>query len=160
MCPQGQSVLSGLLCNAIEATTTFVGSLAGFAVGGGGGALLTVAIGGVNLPAVPAEAYAGAAAGAGLGLAAGRAVTNVLFSENSGSSAGGSDPAAGLRRQLDAHQQKLEQYRANPDAFDNKGLLRNASPEVRQRIIQGRIRHLEGQIRNFQDQIRQLEGTP
>jgi len=92
LCPQNQSVLSGLLCSAIEATTTFVGSLAGFAVGGGGGALLAVATGGANIPAVPAEAYAGFAAGAGFGLAAGRAVTSVLFSENSGSSAGGAEP--------------------------------------------------------------------
>jgi hypothetical protein len=72
---------------------------------------------------------------------------------------GGGDPAAGLRRQLEAHQEKLEQYKADPDAFDNKDFLKNApDEEARQRIIEGRIRKLQGQIENFRKQIRDLEG--
>ena len=52
------------------------------------------------------------------------------------------------------HQQKLEAYKANPDAFDNKGFLKNApTPQIRQNIIDARIRHLEGEIKNFQNQI-------
>jgi len=86
-----------------------------------------------------------------------------MFSENQGSGGGGASEssarAAGLRTQLEAHQRKLEQYRANPDAFDNRGILRNATPEVRERIIQGRIRNLENQIRNFEEQIQRIEGA-
>lgn len=42
---------------------------------------------------------------------------------------------------------------------DNLGYLDRApSPEVRQRIIDGRIRHLENEIRAFQDQIDKLLG--
>ncbi|MFO0579732.1 MAG: hypothetical protein U1A78_37640 [Polyangia bacterium] len=52
------------------------------------------------------------------------------------------------------HIQKLEAYKANPDAFDNQGYLRNApSAEVRDKIIRQRIKHLEGEIRNFDQQI-------
>jgi hypothetical protein len=57
------------------------------------------------------------------------------------------------------HRTKLDAFRRNPDAFDNKGFLRNApSPEVRERIIQGRLRHLEQEIRNFEQQIERLRG--
>lgn len=60
----------------------------------------------------------------------------------------------GLEKQLEKHIQKLEQYKANPFAFDNKGLLRNApSDEIRQKIIAGRIRKLEGQIETFRKAI-------
>jgi RHS repeat-associated protein len=55
------------------------------------------------------------------------------------------------------HRTKLDAFRRNPDAFDNKGFLKNApSAEVREQIIQGRIRHLENEIRNFEQQIERL----
>jgi hypothetical protein len=64
-----------------------------------------------------------------------------------------------LEQRLAEHVAKLAAYRANPDAFDNQGFLRNApSPEVRKRIVDGRIRHLEGEIANFQRQIATLQG--
>ena len=47
----------------------------------------------------------------------------------------------------------------NPDAFDNQGLLKNApTPDIRQKIIDGRIRHLQQEIKAFQDQIDQILG--
>lgn len=63
-----------------------------------------------------------------------------------------------LQKRLDEHREKLAAYRANPDAYDNKGILAGASPEVRQRIIEGRVRHLEQEIANFQNQINALRG--
>lgn len=66
---------------------------------------------------------------------------------------------ASLQRQVVAHTEKLGAYRASPDAFDNLGYLERApSPEIRQRIIDGRINHLETEIRGFQDQIDKLLG--
>ncbi len=66
-----------------------------------------------------------------------------------------------LKARLAEHQQKLADYKANPDAFDNQGILRKApSPEVRQRIINGRIKHLEDEIRAFAKAIRDLGGEP
>ncbi len=66
---------------------------------------------------------------------------------------------ASLERRLAEHRAKLEAYKRNPDAFDNQGFLRNApSQEVREQIIQGRIRHLEQEIRNFEQQIGRLLG--
>jgi RHS repeat-associated protein len=61
----------------------------------------------------------------------------------------------GLRKQLKLHKKKLKQYRKNPDLADNKGLLKNADPERRKRIIEGRIKNLEKQINNFKNQIKE-----
>jgi hypothetical protein len=55
----------------------------------------------------------------------------------------------------------LEQYRKNPDAFDNQGYLKNApSPEIRQQIIDKRIRHLQTESDALEKGIRDLGGTP
>ncbi|MEO6086702.1 MAG: hypothetical protein ABIQ18_26670 [Umezawaea sp.] len=63
-----------------------------------------------------------------------------------------------FRRLIEEHQQKLEAYRKDPDAFDNPGILRGKSQEIRERIINGRIRHLETKIRGFQEQLNKLTG--
>jgi hypothetical protein len=64
-----------------------------------------------------------------------------------------------IHRRIAEHQQKLADYIRNPDAFDNQGLLRNApTPEIRQRIIDGRIRHLQNEIDAFQRQIDRILG--
>ena len=62
---------------------------------------------------------------------------------------------------LEEHKQKLAEYKANPDSVDNKGFLANApSQEVRDSIVQGRIRTLENTIRNVERQIEILKGSP
>ncbi|WP_203338312.1 hypothetical protein [Nocardioides limicola] len=64
-----------------------------------------------------------------------------------------------LQRQVETHRNKLDAFRKDPDAFDNLGHLQRApTPEIRQRIIDGRTRHLEHEIRTFQDQIDKLRG--
>lgn len=64
-----------------------------------------------------------------------------------------------LQSQVQKHQEKLDDYRANPDEYDNLGILGRApTPEIRQRIIDGRIRRLETEIQTFQDQIDKLLG--
>ena len=55
---------------------------------------------------------------------------------------------------IQEHKAKLQDYINNPDAYDNLGLLKNGSPEVRQKIIDSRIKALEKQIQN---QIGELE---
>ncbi|MFF2546204.1 polymorphic toxin-type HINT domain-containing protein [Kitasatospora sp. NPDC058063] len=55
------------------------------------------------------------------------------------------------------HEQKLKEYIANPDAYDNKGFLKNApNDEVRRSIIEGRVKHLEKEIQTFKDNIAKL----
>jgi len=72
-----------------------------------------------------------------------------------------SESIKSLKARLVEHRQKLADYKANPDAFDNQDMLKNApSPAVRQRIINGRIRHLEDEIRAFEKAIRDLGGEP
>ena len=156
--PFGLCTMRQRLCHWIEATSMALGSLGGFVVGGGGPALT-----GVGVVASPFTAAAGGATGAGVGLAAGKAITGILFSEDASGRRGGSGESNTnkLQRRLDEHRQKLEDYRRDPDAFDNQGLLRNAhNEEIRSRIIQGRIRHLETEIRAFEKGIRDAGGTP
>ena len=63
-----------------------------------------------------------------------------------------------LEEQIKEHEAKLEAYKKDPDLFDNKGYLKNApSQEVRQRIIDGRIRHLENEIKTFNKNINKIK---
>ncbi|XUK75871.1 VENN motif pre-toxin domain-containing protein [Erwinia rhapontici] len=65
-----------------------------------------------------------------------------------------------LEEQIRVHEDKLEAYKKDPDSFDNKGYLQNAPNEqVRQRIIDGRIRHLEQEIRTFHKNIDEIKNS-
>ena len=58
----------------------------------------------------------------------------------------------------DEHKQKLEDYKADPAAHDNKGTYRNApDAEVRQRVYEGRIRELERQIQKHEGELRKIQ---
>lgn len=154
LCPDPNDVL----CQLFEGAFTLAGATAGFIIGGGAGLLEIAATGGLATPAAVATAGSGMALGAAGGKALGQLLSNIVFSKGSGSSGGDSGDTSGLRKQLEEHRNKLEQYRNNPDAFDNRGFLKNApNEEVRRRIIEGRIRNLERQIRNFEEQIRRIE---
>ncbi len=64
-----------------------------------------------------------------------------------------------LTERILEHQKKLADYAGNPDAYDNQDLLKNApSAEVRERIINGRIKHLQNEIKAFEDAITRLLG--
>jgi hypothetical protein len=56
------------------------------------------------------------------------------------------------------HEKKLNDYTANPDAYDNEGILKNApNPEIRQKIIQGRRGALEKQIKKQRGELNKIE---
>ncbi|MEM6321537.1 MAG: hypothetical protein AAF960_28015, partial [Bacteroidota bacterium] len=57
---------------------------------------------------------------------------------------------------IEEHLQKIEDFKANPDAFDNKGVLKDAAPELREKIIQGRIKSLEKQIKGQRENLRKV----
>src|SRR5690625_1014072 len=62
-----------------------------------------------------------------------------------------------LQQRIIEHRQKLADYRANPDRFDNRNFLKNApNDEVRRSIISGRIRGLESEIKTFESQIQEI----
>jgi hypothetical protein len=71
------------------------------------------------------------------------------------------DPCKGLRDQLNGHIKKLTDYIANPDAFDNLGMLKHPTvvnnPTRRDKIIDGRIRNLQKQIDNFRKLLEACE---
>lgn len=54
------------------------------------------------------------------------------------------------------HEQKLADYKADPFAHDNKGILTNAPPEVQVKIIDGRIRSLEKQIAKQKGELEKI----
>ena len=61
------------------------------------------------------------------------------------------------KKKITEHQTKLETYRKDPYAFDNKGILKNApNQKVRDRIIGGRIEHLQREIRVFEENITKI----
>ena len=57
---------------------------------------------------------------------------------------------------IKTHRQKLEDFKADPFAVDNKGTLRNAPQELRPRIIEGRIRVIERQIRKQEGELQKI----
>jgi RHS repeat-associated protein len=64
-----------------------------------------------------------------------------------------------LEQRIADHQAKLAAYEANPEAYDNLGILRDApSDAVRQSIIAGRVRHLESEIDAFKQAIDRIRG--
>jgi hypothetical protein len=64
-----------------------------------------------------------------------------------------------LEEQVSKHQEKLENYLADPDAYDNKDFLKNApNSDIRQKIIDTRAGHLRKEIKTFMDQINKLKG--
>ncbi len=59
---------------------------------------------------------------------------------------------------IQEHEKKLNDYIANPDAYDNDGRLKNApNPQIRQQIIQGRINALQKQIKKQRDELIKIE---
>jgi len=81
LCPDNLSAGKSLLCNVIEATSTAVGLLGGFAVGAGGGALEIAGSGGLLAPVAAAGIATSTAAGGAIGLKAGQALTSMFFSD-------------------------------------------------------------------------------
>jgi RHS repeat-associated protein len=157
LCPDPKDVA----CALFEGAFTLLGATAGFIGGGGAGVAATVLSGGLLAPAAVASASVGTGVGAAAGTAHGRSLSNLVFREGSGGGGLSSSDARTVRsleRRIGEHQQKLDAYRNNPDAFDNNGLLKNAPDWLRQRIIQGRIRHLENEIRTFEQQIIRITG--
>ena len=94
----------------------------------------------------------------GSGLHQGESVLNLLMHQGKPQSSYDDTPGSSVVTKgagnLTKSQQKLDDFRRNPDAFDNKDFLKNAPNEkIRQRIIDGRVRHLEKEIQNFQKGI-------
>lgn len=71
------------------------------------------------------------------------------------------DPCKGLRRQYNIHLKKLQNYIKDPDKYDNLDFLKQPivkkNPELRDKIIDSRIKRLLGQINNFRKQLEECE---
>jgi hypothetical protein len=63
-----------------------------------------------------------------------------------------------LEEQIRLHEKKLAEYKRDPYSFDNKGHLKNApNEEIRQKIINARIKHLEHEINTFKNNINKIK---
>ncbi|RSB20964.1 hypothetical protein EGK68_26225 [Enterobacter cloacae] len=55
----------------------------------------------------------------------------------------------------------MNAYKRNPDAYDNRGFLKDAKDakddKMRKSIIDGRIKHLEKEIKAFQNDIDKIK---
>jgi hypothetical protein len=128
------------------------GALRGAAWGGGIGGSIAGILGSEtgpgDIPIVLAGRWIGATIGAAIGdWLTGPDIVNSLTPEEE-------KTIRSLEKNIEEHRQKLDDYRQDPDAYDNQGFLKNAaSEEIRERIIQGRIDHLENEIANWQRQI-------
>jgi len=60
------------------------------------------------------------------------------------------------------HQAKIDAFRADPYGFDgeNSLLLRQPNPEIRQKMIDGRIAHWEKEIKAYQGNIAKIKASP
>ena len=59
---------------------------------------------------------------------------------------------------IEEHQKKLQDYLASPDAYDRQGLLANApTPEIRQKIIDGRAKALRKQIDKQNGELQKID---
>ena len=82
LCPDGLSPGKSLLCNAIEATSTALGTLGGFVTGASAGALEIAGSAGVLAPVAAVGLASTTAAGGVIGLKAGQALTSQLFARD------------------------------------------------------------------------------
>lgn len=147
-----------------------IGGLATIAQGTGeGGAGITAVTGGGLVCGTGVGCLLGGgeavAAGAGLvvhGTSAGIAgaveagqQSNILFSAKTPGQIQKS--IRSIERNIAQHEEKLAQYRNDPEAYDNLGLLNGLPEALRRKIIEGRIAKLQNEISGFQSEIAKLQ---
>lgn len=158
----------GVVGGAALTTVSAAGETAGVVLDAtGAGAVAGVPLGAVSTAGIATGVGMMGVAMAGLGAeAAGDDSTEVVDTDESDAAAEEStrDPSElspsdrrsveSYERLIKEHEEKLEAYKRDPEAYDNKGILKNApNDEVRQRIIDGRVRHLDKEIQTFRDNI-------
>jgi hypothetical protein len=143
-----ESVRKGTTVAIAAGVAVAVGTGAGVAMAATGtavgGTVTTLGLTGTGTAATAATTTAGTA-----GTAASAAEVEAVITR------GLANPSTrGLTKQLIKHQQKLLEYIKNPANADNKGFLRNASPERFDKVVSGRVKQLTHQIKNYYQQIK------
>lgn len=63
-----------------------------------------------------------------------------------------------LEKRIREHEERIRDYKADPDAHDNLGKLKDApSGEIRQKIIDGRVRRLTNEVKKFKNEIKKTK---
>jgi len=62
-----------------------------------------------------------------------------------------------LQQLITEHSQKMAAYQNDPDKFDNKNKLKNIAKDIREKIINGRIKKLEKEIEKFKKLIEKID---
>jgi len=172
--------------NTLDVTATAAGAYYGGQAGGATGFTIGAGAGLSTGPgatvASPALATAGAAIGTVAGAAAGGTAAHAgaqivgglvrgaygMFSEGAnGESTGGGNPGKppcppnrkairSLEKQIREHEKKIADYLADPGSLDAKGWLKNVSPALRDKIVNGRVQGLRNSIKTYQENIRKI----
>lgn len=159
-------MVAGLVGGAALTAVSAAGEVAGVALDAtGAGAVAGVPLGGVSTAGIAAGVGTMGVAMAGLANeAAGDDSTEVFDTDDEAAEETTQDSSELTRSQQRAvesyedlireHEEKLEAYKSDPDAYDNKGFLKNApNDEIRQKIIDSRVGHLQKEIQTFRDNI-------
>jgi RNA polymerase-binding transcription factor DksA len=67
------------------------------------------------------------------------------------------DSRESYKKLVEEHKQKLDEYKSNPYAHDNKNVLKNAPAQHHKDIIAGRIKVLENQLRKQEGELGKIE---
>jgi hypothetical protein len=157
--------IGGVVGGSAGLVTTGPGGIVTGGAGAAAGGLVGAGAG------IVGGAYYGGKAGTAVGGGAGRwiddqiaAMTGASEESEKGEDAvapttctgdcGGRDPCAGLRKQLNDHKKKLDDYIKSPTDHDNKKFLGKGRDEV---VIAARIASLQHQINNFAAQLKKCE---
>ncbi len=136
---------------------------------GGGGSGLALASGGVQSAtalSTAAAALSGIPWGSLAGVGSGLSATTAYFADKGNVNPGSPRTPAEIRKSIrqaemniEEHTQKIQKYLQNPDANDNLGFLANAGDDaaLRQKIIDGRIKHLNREIETWRREITRLQ---
>jgi len=62
-----------------------------------------------------------------------------------------------LQQLIAEHTQRMIDYQNDPDKFDNKNKLKDIAKDIREKIIQGKLKKLEKEIEKFKKLIEKTD---
>lgn len=161
---ESDAMLAGGLTTDVAAMVAGAGAITEGASGAGVGvAACATGAGCIVSGVVVASGGALILMGAGGGLRAAEGAATALAQFASRGSNGSSmtdsqirDSIRSFQDLIPEHEAKPQAYIEDPDAYDNLGLLKGASKELREQIIQGRIEKLQAEIEKFKGELQKM----
>ncbi len=132
-------------------------TLTGASAGGVTGGVLSEIMGGDFWDGFRQGATSGAVSGAAYGVLKADIQNQKGDNENKNLTKSEQKSISSLKKRINEHQTKLDDYIEDPYKFDNKEILKNAPTEaIKQKIIKSRINHLKIEIKTFETNIQKI----